>query len=261
MRRQLTIFLVCGFLTAGTFAELSAQTPDAATSETRRSSLFAGSRADFFGSEGGREADRSELKGRSLEGSSPMMDLVSSNKPSVALNDARANNMDIFLITGAIQGMLNLADPGTDTTGADSALIIGDIDTDLDTTVISTVRVSGIYAPRLRFVPSAEDLAAAQTPEAVAKRKEANLARAEALQAELIDKFELPDSANMSLEFHDSIVLVRGRVPSQTLRKRVELYLGFEPEIYHVQNELTVDPTMPLRPETDPSRPVTHSDL
>ena len=261
MRRTISILFVCGFLTVGTVAELSAQAPisvDAMTSSTRRSSLFRGSRADLFRSDGGAiDTNRIELKDRSLAKTDEMMKLFNDNKPSDTFEAPGRNNMDIFLTIGAAMQQLNLADTeGVIDTGAE--LIIGDIDTDVAVTPgIPAIR-QGLYAPRLRYVPPPEELAATQTPEALQIEVDANLLRAEQLQKEIIGKFELPDSANMSLEFVGSTVFVQGRVPSPLQRKQIEMYLGMEPGVYSVQNRLTVDSSLP--DDSAASRPRTHSD-
>ena len=263
MKHIFSILFVFGFLTVGMIAELSAQVPtvEAVTSATRRSSLFGGTRAGMFRSDGSaRDAERIELKGKSLDTKDPLMDLTSAHKPSETLTARGRNNMDIFLITSpTMLEALNL-DNLTVTPEAEGELIVGEIDTDVTATAGTSAIRQGIYAPRLRYVPTPEELAAMQTPEAIAKMDEANQLRAKELRQEIIDKFELPDSANMSLEFLGSTVFVRGRVPSPIQRKQVEMYLGLESGIYFVQNDLTVDPSMSLdRLETEPTSP-NHND-
>lgn len=263
MKRFLTVFLVSGFLTAGMIADLSAQTTTTTTSEatsaTRRSSLFGASRIDLFSSNG-RENDRSELKGKSVQTTDPMMDLLQTNSPSETLRNKDLSNMDIFLTTGAIQARLNLSD--TPETGeTEGALIIGDIATDVGTgTATAAIRQSGLYAPRLRFLQDTEELSAAQTPEAMTKQEEANRILAEKILGEITDKFELPNQTDISLEFRDSIAHIQGRVPSPIQRKQIEVYLRFEPGVYFVQNDLKVDPSMASALETGLPRPTTHID-
>lgn len=246
MKRTLTVFLVCGFLAAGTVAECLAQTTsETTTSATRRASLFGGSRVQLFNAGGNRGEDRDMLKAESLQTEDRMMSMLERYDPSEMLDNADVSNMGLFL-TNALRDALNLATEA-DVAFEDGGLIMATSGNEEVNTGdgLSDIRGPGIYAPRLQFLPDPEELAAMQTPEGMAQLAEKDAARSVRLINELIDKFDLPETANMSLEFHDLTVHLQGRVPNPILRKQIEMYLMFEPGIYSVRNDLTIDSKLP----------------
>ena len=256
MTRKTFLILVFGFLTVAWVAEVSAQTPS--VSSTRRSSLLNASLVNMFGSDGGLNTDRALLKSESLADNrnngdnrnsgngDRMMAMLQSNDLATMLNNPNVSNMNVFLTySGALQRVMGL-DPTTTTPAGDvGGLLISSIDT-ADANLLQTNATTGrrgLYPPRLRFWPNAEDLAELQKPEVQAELEEADRERAAELVADLSDKFDLP-ATSIALEFHGLTAVIQGRVPNPTVRKQLEMYLGFEPGIYSVQNHLVVDPDM-----------------
>jgi len=246
MSRNLTLILLFAFLTLGWIAELSAQVPTTTDSLTRRGAMFgAGSRIAMFDFGGELAADRSTLKGKSLEQIDPKMSLLQVNDPSIMVESRGTRNIDLFVTVGnAMQQAMGVtATPATavDTGGG---VIAATIDTsNVDMTQIATVIGRRMYAPRLRFWVDTAELEEMQKPEAVAEMKSADLKRATELVADINDKFDLP-MTSITLEFDGLTAIVQGRVPNPTVCKQVEMYLGFEPGIYSVKNNLVVDPAM-----------------
>ena len=246
---RISIIIVTVFLTAGWVAELSAQTPNpatpnVATSASRRASLFSGSRVTMFSSEGGLNVERGDVKSKSLTQNDPLKDMLIAYDPSMVLSDPSQSNMSLFsTVGGAMQRVLgvDLAAPIPIDTG--SGLAISTIDTE-DINLTPTIGRSRMYPPRLRFMPNPEDLAELQKPEIIAELEVADRKRAAELVADINDKFDLPKSADISLEFDGLMVLIQGRVPNPTARQQIGMYLSFEPGIYSIQNDLVIDPSV-----------------
>ena len=256
MSHTTPFILVTVLLTAGWVAELSAQTPSVATSATRRSNLFSASRVEMFRSSGGLNVERDELQAkRSLQQGDSMMDLVSANDPSM-LAAANVPGINLFLTTnGSMLQAMNLTADPTAAISGQPALIIAESSADDANIITATSMIPGtrMYAPRLRFVHNEEDLKAMEAPEAIAQMEEADRQRCDQLVTVIIDKFDLPPTANMSLEFHGLTARIQGRVPNPTVRKQIGMYLGFEPGIYSVENHLEIDPSMDGLPTTTPA--------
>ena len=246
MTRLIPLIILTAFLTLGGIAEVFAQVPSGTDSLTRRGAMFgAGSRIAMFDFGGELAADRGTLKGKSLEQRDPKMTLLSSNDPATMVESSGTRNMDLFMTVGnAMQQAMGVT--ATPLTAADtvSGVIVAPVDTSsVDMTQTGTVIGRGMYAPRLRFWIDQEELLALQQPEAVAEIKSSDLKRAAELVADINDKFDLP-MTNITLEFDGLTAIVQGRVPNPTVRKQIGMYLGFEPGIYSVKNDLVVDPTM-----------------
>jgi Putative phospholipid-binding domain. len=244
MKRNLAFFLVAAFLSAGMIAELSAQTVTTTDSATRRSSLFGASRISLFNAGGDSGEDRDVLKTKSIDTDDQMMRILGTRDPSQMLGDPRVSNRDLFM-TSALQLALMGAEAEI-AAEIDGGLIVTETDTtDINSgTGMAAIRGPGIYAPRLRFVPNPEELAARQAPEAVAAHEKAERELAANLLAEVIDKFDLPASGNISLQLNNSVAHLQGRVPSPLQRKQVGLYLGLVSGIRFLQNDLQVDPSL-----------------
>ena len=249
MTRHTLLLIVTAFLTLGWVGELFAQVPSAMSSSSRRSSLLGASRIGMFQSGGGLNVDRNDLKSESLAdsgNSDRMMSMLQRNDLATMLGNSTVNNMNVFLTySGALQTALGLDDT-TAPVGTTGEIIMSQNVTSGDdlTQAIATIGRSGMYPPRLRFWFSPEELEAMQTPEAVAQMGEADRIRAAELVTDINDTFDLPKAANISLQFDGLTAVIQGRVPNPTVRKQVEMYLGFEPGIYSVQNHLVVDPSV-----------------
>jgi len=107
-------------------------------------------------------------------------------------------------------------------------------------------RATGLYAERLR--PASDLSAAAQSFRA---RRSASVSNSVT---------EYLQSAGMSVEVSsaEQSATVRGAVPSDEDRRKIELLLLLEPGIQSVQNQLTVDPQAPRparKPQTAPRDP------
>jgi hypothetical protein len=107
-------------------------------------------------------------------------------------------------------------------------------------------RATGLYAERLR--PAGDLSAAAQSFRA---RRSASVSNSVT---------EYLQSAGMSVEVSsaEQSATVRGAVPSDEDRRKIELLLLLEPGIQSVQNQLTVDPQAPRparKPQTAPRDP------
>jgi hypothetical protein len=218
--------------------ELFAQSATSTTANTRRSSLFGASRAGLFSASGERGVDRDTLKARRLEGADLMVQMLDTNDPSRMLDSSGISNMSLFLTTNsAMQRVFNL----TATTSAASEkgqLVIGDIDTAVNAAAATTInRTTGIYSPRLRFVKES----AVSTAEQITQ---ANQLRAAKILTDITDKFAISPDSNFTIDFNGSEVRLQGRIPTSAQRKKIEIYLGFEPGIYSVKNDLVVDPTL-----------------
>ena len=246
MTRTSLLIIITALITAGWVAELSAQTPTTTDSLTRRGAMFgAGSRIAMFDFGGELAADRGTLKGKSLEQIDPKMTLLQFNDPATMLERSGTRNIDLFMTVGnAMQQAMGIAAPPPTADSAGGGVIAATIDTtNVDMTQTSAVVGRGMYAPRLRFWIDQAELEEMQKPEVVAEMKSADLERAAELVADINDKFGLP-MTNITLEFDGLTAVVQGRVPNPTVRKQVEMYLGFEPGVYSVKNHLVVDPTM-----------------
>jgi hypothetical protein len=254
MTRTSTLIIVTALLTVGWGAELFAQTPNITDSSTRRASLLTASRVNMFGSSGGLNDERAGLKSESLAdsagdanrgGSDRFKTMLERNDLATILDDPTVSNMNAFLTyTGALQRALGL--DSTTTIPADAVvggLLMGSVDT-TDVTLSQAPTTTGrrLYPPRLRFWPNPEDLEELQKPEVVAQWEETDHKRTMELVADINDKFGLPPSANIALEFDGLTALIQGRVPNPTVCKQIEMYLSFEPGVYSVQNNLEIDP-------------------
>ncbi|MDR1493343.1 MAG: hypothetical protein LBT05_11570 [Planctomycetaceae bacterium] len=240
MSRRFVIIGIYGLIfTFGIVAESFAQPASSATTSTsRRSSLFGASRVGLFNASGERGIDRDTIKSRRLEGADSMVQMLDTNDPSRMLDAPGVSNMSLFLTTGsAIQRVFNLNE--TTTTAIDSGrLVIGDIDTTVNAVQATTInRTTGIYSPRLRFVKDPEILTAEQIAET-------NQLRAAGILNDIINKFDLSPASNLTLDFNGFAIHLQGRVANPVQRKRIEMYLGFEPGIYSVKNDLVVDPSL-----------------
>ena len=257
MARNLPLLLiVTAFLTTGWVAELSAQiqTSQTATTEAvmsssaRRANLFSGSRVSMFREGGGLSVERGEMKTKSLQGGTDsILDMLKTNSQSDLLKNPNANNMNVFLtVSGFAQQAMNIAPTAPTAQTQAPTLIVADStieDVNLSQAA-ATIAGSRRYAPRLRFVHNAEEVEMMQSPEFIAQMESADRVRATQLVTEISEKFDLPASANITLESQGLTALVQGRVPNPTVRKQVGMYLGFEPGIYSVQNDLVVDPSV-----------------
>ncbi|MDR1383702.1 MAG: hypothetical protein LBJ67_07650 [Planctomycetaceae bacterium] len=240
LRRFVILGICCLAFTVGMIIESFAQpVPAATTSNSRRSALFGASRVGLFSASGERGVDRDTLKTRRLEGADAMVQMLDTSDPSRMLDTAGVSNMSLFLTTGsAMQNVFNLNDAAIPAVADEGRLVIGDIDTTVNAAQATTInRTTGIYSPRLRFMKESEIL----TAEKIA---ETNQLRAAAILTDITDKFNLPPAANLTLEFYRSTIHLQGRVSNPEQRKRIEIYLGFEPGIYTVKNDLVVDPSL-----------------
>jgi len=205
----------------------------------------AGSRIAMFDFGGELAADRTMLKGKSLEQIDTKMALLQSNDPASMVGQQGTRNIDLFMTVGnAMQQAMGVTAPPPTAANPSAGVIAATIDTtSVDMTQMSTFIGRRMYAPRLRFWVDPAELEEMKQPEVVAEMKSADLKRAAELVTDINDKFDLP-MTNITLEFDGLTAIVQGRVPNPTVRKQVGMYLGFEPGIYSVQNNLVVDPTM-----------------
>jgi len=263
MTRLIPLIILTAFLTFGWIAEVSAQVPSGTDSLTRRGAMFGtGSRIAMFDFGGELAADRGTLKSKSLEQIDPKMNLLQLNDPAKMVESGGTRNMDLFVTVGNAmqQAMLGgAATPATAVT-AGSGVIAATIDTtNVDMTQTGAVIGRGLYAPRLRFWVDSAEWEEMQKPEAVAEMKSADLKRAAELVTDINDKFDLPPTS-ITLEFDGLTAIVQGRVPNPTVRKQIGMYLGFEPGIYSVKNDLVVDPEMGVVDAPASELPTTHND-
>ena len=268
------LLIVTAILTLGWVGDVFAQVPSAST--TRRASLMNSSRVNMFRSGGGLNDDRARLKSESLadkadagnssENSDRMMSMLKRNDLATILDDPNVSNMNAFLtVTGALQQAMGIdTDILAPADAAAGGLLISDIDLtdDNQQQAIATIGSTGMYPPRLRFWVDSQELEEMEKPEVVAQMVEADLKRAAELVADINDKFDLPNSAGISLAFDGLTATIQGRVPNPTVYKQVEMYLGFEPGVYEVQNNLVIDSSASAATDhaLEAASPVTHSD-
>ena len=174
--------------------------------------------------------------------------------PSSILGMGNSNNVTptvnmLFMNAGAGGVMQALGVDTSTTTQAGrptvgGLVIAATVDDNVNTTLARSTVGQGLYAPRLRFVRGKEEAEALEKPEVISQMEAADLKRAAQLIGDLIDKYDLPEAANISLVFRDQTAVIQGRVPNPTVRKQVEMYLEFEPGIYSVENHLVIDSTL-----------------
>ena len=243
-RITLLTALLTLFLTAAWVADVSAQT----------SRQTAGSRSKMFNPSATVNAQRSEMNAKYGEGG--MSTQLRNNDPSTLLgrnNTVTPTVAMLFMNAGAggVAQMMGVDAAATQAGPSVGGLVISTTAVnDVNTTIAtSTIRgTGGMYAPRLRFVRGKEE---SEDTDVIAQMETADRKRAAELTSDIIDKYNLPvEAANISLEFRGLTAVIQGRVPNPTVRKQIGMYLGFEPGIYSVQNNLVVDPDMSSAADT-----------
>ena len=102
------------------------------------------------------------------------------------------------------------------------------------------IRQGGLYAERLQLMPDSQSQFSADQPPRELSQSLQSLIQSRSLTIEV------------SSEGHSAIL--RGAVPSEHDRQTAELLVMFEPGIQKVENELTVDSTLPPVPHGRPGR-------
>lgn len=212
------------------------------TLEDRRNAVFGASRSKMFDPSPGWQSDRGTVNTRAGEKEGKMLTMLSEQSQSNTLENIRNRGMQMFLTTGSMQAVMNLKEQSSDEVV--SSLNEEDI-TALNNQVNSgTVPAvngeTGIYRPRIALpkndeIASRVDLQSGLSPN-----------RIQALSARLNKKLGIsspdfvPVEPSVIVSTEGNVAVLRGVVTTEEDKKIAEIFLGFEPGVDRIRNELQV---------------------
>ena len=238
MRLLLIFFVSINVFSAGFIS--AQEVYPAVTLNDRRAALFSASRSKMFDPSANWSDARTTVgqrAGSSDAGGGQMLETLGQ---SSTLETIRANPMNMFLtVGGRLQGLMAIDTQGeTEIIDSLEGTDLGGLTTD-DVNAgraAELVNSTGLYTPR--FAKPDQD-----SPEQVRFQEQLKASienRQIELSQRLNEKFGLNDDAQIKLTIIQGVAFLQGTVDSKDHRKIAEIFVGFEPGIIEVRNELKV---------------------
>lgn len=212
-----------------------------ATLNERRAALFSASRSKMFDPSANWADARTTVGQRAGSSDAGGGQMLETMGQSSTLETIRQNPMNMFLTTGRIQGLMALdtqneteiidSREGADLTGLTS----DDVNAGRTATMINS---TGIYSPRFVRPDSNHQQIRFRNQKHL---QNDILIREKALSDRLNEKFNLTGDTQIKLTIaQDGVAFLQGTVDNKEQYKIAEIFIGFEPGINEVRNELEI---------------------